>query len=228
MDEHKKLLNFKRLEKLSKVLEKNRFETFLSEDSKSAANHVLSLIGRNSASGATGAVSYTNGQNKKIGLGGSQTVRSLGLVDALKNAGNEIITHTPEMDKQTRIETWLRAQTADFYLASPQAITLNGELILIDAYGNRAAAAIYGPKKVILIAGHNKIVKDLNEGLWRIRNIAAVANNIRLGRKNPCVISGKCEDCDIESRICNVVSILYRKPVYTDYLIVLVNEELGY
>lgn len=212
IDENKKKFNLKRLEKLSEKLKKNGFETFVFEDSKSAVNHVLSVVGK----------------SKKIGHGGCQTIKEIGLVEKLKDMGNEIITHAPGMDRQTRIETWIKAQIADFYFASPQAITMNGELIFIDGHGNRVAAVIYGPKKVLLIAGNNKIVKDLQEGFWRMRNVAAIANNIRLGKKNPCVISGKCEDCDSETRICNVASILYKKPTSTDYQIILINEELGY
>lgn len=204
--------NKKLLELVQKNLVKNGFETKIFDDVASFKTYICSQIGK----------------EKTIGIGGSQTIRSTGLLDELKSLGNKIITHTSDMDAQTRINTWLEAQKADFYLASPQAITINGQLIFLDAYGNRVAACIYGPKKVILVCGVNKIVKDIDSGIWRARNVAAVINNIRLDRKNPCVVTGQCEDCDSKTRICNVLVVLYKKPPYTDYEILLINEELGF
>ncbi len=207
------LFNKKLLENLQKVLVKNGFtNTKVFDTAQEAKNYIIDIIG----------------SSKTVGVGGSQTIRMLNLLEELSAKGNKIITHTSEMDKDTRIKTWLQAQQSDFYLASPQAITLNGEIILLDAYGNRVSSCIYGPKKVVFVCGVNKIVKDLEYGFWRARNVAAVINNIRLQRKNPCVVTGKCEDCDSKSRICNVLVVLYKKPDYTDYEIILVNENLGY
>ncbi len=212
-DNNIKIFNKKLLENVQKELVKNGFkETKIFEDVFSAKEYICSLVG----------------DNKKIGIGGSQTIRSIGLLEELKKQNNEIITHTSDMDAKTRIEVWLKAQSADFYFASPQAVTLNGELIFIDAYGNRVSACIYGPKKVVLVFGYNKVVKNLEEGIWRARNIAAVINNIRLERKNPCVVTGKCEDCDSTNRICNVLTVLYKKPQYTEYEIIMINDSLGY
>ena len=74
----------------------------------------------------------------------------------------------------------------------------------------------------------NKIVKNEEEGLWRARNIAAIRNNIRLNKKNPCVITGKCEDCQSEERICNILTVLWKKPKIGEITVLLLNEELGY
>lgn len=213
MDEYTKTFYKKQLELVQKNLIKNGFKnTKIFDDVNSANEYIISLIST----------------NKKVGIGGSQTVRESGLLEKIKSYSNEIVTHTHDMDVQTRINVWLKAQQADFYLASPQAVTLNGELVFLDAYGNRVSAVIYGPKKVILICGYNKIVKDIDAGIYRARNIAAVKNNIRLGRENPCVKTGKCEDCNSSTRICNVLVILYKKPTFTDYEIILVNQDLGY
>ncbi len=206
------IYNKKLLETLQKNLIKNGFETKVFDDIDSAKTYICSKIGK----------------DKTIGIGGSQTVRSIGLLDELKSLGNKIITHTSEMDAQTRINVWLEAQRADFYLASPQAVTINGELIFIDAYGNRVAACIFGPKKVFLICGVNKIVKDIETGIWRARNVSAVINNIRLKRNNPCITTGFCQDCDSKTRICNILVVLYKRPQYTDYEILLINENLGF
>lgn len=212
-DENVVGFNKKLLEKIQQKLIKNGFaKTYIFDTSSDLKQYLVNLIG----------------SNKKVGIGGSQTVRSIGIIEQLKTAGNEIITHSSDMDTETRLKVWLEAQRADFYLASPQAITFNGELIFLDAYGNRVSSCIYGPKKVILIAGYNKIVKDIDAGIWRSRNIAAIINNIRLNRKNPCVTTSTCEDCNSTTRICNVLVILYKKPTYTEYEILLVNEILGY
>ena len=205
-------MKLKLLKDTAEALRKNGFETAVFKDSPSATEHILAMIGA----------------GKKVGLGGSMTVQGLGLPEALKKAGNEIITHAPGMSEDERMRTWLKAQAADFYLASPQAITARGEMLFLDGNGNRAAAVIYGPGRVVLIAGVNKIAGTLDEGLWRTRNVAAVANNIRLKKNNPCVKTGKCEDCASPERICNALTTLYKKPRVTNYTVILINEELGY
>ena len=205
-------MKLKLLKDTAEALRKNGFETAVFKDSPSATEHILAMIGA----------------GKKVGLGGSMTVQGLGLPEALKKAGNEIITHAPGMSEDERMRTWLKAQAADFYLASPQAITARGEMLFLDGNGNRAAAVIYGPGRVVLIAGVNKITGTMDEGLWRMRNVAAIANNIRLKKNNPCVKTGKCEDCASPERICNALTTLYKKPRVTNYTVILINEELGY
>ncbi|MEN3014097.1 MAG: lactate utilization protein [Endomicrobiia bacterium] len=211
-EENIKIFNLKNLEEVKKNLTKNGFKSEVFEDIETAKQYLLKTIGT----------------NKTIGVGGSQTIKTLGIIEELKEKNNQIITHTPEMDPQTRIQIWQKAQHADFYLASPQAVTLNGELVFLDAYGNRASCCIFGPKKVILICGYNKITKDLETAIWRTRNIAAVINNIRLKKQNPCITTNKCQNCNSETRICNALVILYKRPSYTDYEIILLNQSLGY
>lgn len=211
-DGNKRAFDSKLLENAAAALRRNNFETAVFEAPAPAAGYILGLIG----------------SGKKVGLGGSVTVEALGLPEALKNAGNEVIVHSPEMPPGQKINTWLRAQAADFYLASPQAITAKGEIIFVDGSGNRAASVIYGPGKVILVAGLNKLARNLDEGVWRMRNVAAIANNIRLKRNNPCVKTGVCGDCSSPERICNAVTMLWKKPRLTEYQVVLVAEELGY
>lgn len=202
----------KTLENVALALKKNNFGCSVFGDCAQAADHILKMVG-------TG---------KQVGLGGSVTIKTLGLIEKLQAAGNTLITHTPGMDRETKIKTWLKAQNSDFYFASPQAVTMKGELVMLDGNGNRVAACIYGPKKVVLVAGSNKLVNDLEQGLWRTKNVSAIANNIRLKRNNPCVKTGRCEDCASPERICNVLTVFYKKPAMTDIEVVLVNEELGY
>ena len=212
MDENLKATNRKRLQNAAQALRKNGFDTEVFPTAASAAKHILALVG----------------SGKTIGAGGSMSVETLGILEKLKAAGNASAATGPGMDDGERRRVSLKAQAADFYFASPQAVTAGGELMFLDGIGNRASAVIYGPGKVVLVAGRNKLVKDLNEGLWRMRNVAAIANNIRLSKKNPCVDSGVCEDCSSPERICNAVVMLWKKPRRTEYKVLLVDEELGY
>ncbi|HBA59390.1 MAG TPA: lactate utilization protein C [Elusimicrobia bacterium] len=212
MDENLKQTGQKRLEAAAAELKKNNFSCSVHASSAAAAAYLQKLVG----------------PGKKAGFGGSMTLAELKLADGIKAAGGEVITHTPGMDRDTKIKTWLKAQAADFYFASPQAITMKGELVLLDGNGNRVAACIYGPGKVFLVAGVNKLVGDMDQALWRMKNVSALANNIRLNKDNPCVKTGKCMDCSSPNRICNALVVLYKKPHSTDVEVVLVNEELGY
>mgnify|MGYP000291885215 CR=1 FL=1 len=214
MNENTKKFNKLILNKVAEQLNKNGFEDVSVVDTKSdAVKKVLELIPENSI----------------VGLGGSMTVRELGLVEQLSAEKKcKILQHKSGMPIEERKTLWREVFSADFYLASPQAISYDGKIFFIDKYGNRVAAVIFGPKKVILIAGYNKLVPDLDTALWRIKNIAAVKNAIRLGLNTPCVNAGKCMDCSSGERICNVVTYLLKRPSATEYSIVLVNDELGY
>ena len=212
MDRNKNELSLKVLENTAAALRRNNFEAAVYPDGAAAAAALLALAGG----------------GKKIGHGGSMTVEGLGLPAALRAAGNTVVTHAPGMTPEQRRAVWLEAQAADIYLASPQAVTLDGKLIFVDANGNRGAAVIYGPRRIILIAGVNKLARNQEEGLWRARNVAAIANNIRLKKSNPCVKTGRCEDCASPARICNAVTLLWKRPSASEILVMLVNEDLGY
>lgn len=212
MDENLRKAGQKTLEAAALELKKNNFSVSIHADSAAAAAYLVNMTG-------TG---------KKAGFGGSATLAELGLADKLKAAGNEVITHTQGMAREEKLSTWFKAQAADFYFASPQAVTMKGELVLLDGNGNRVAACIYGPGKVVLVAGINKIVENLDQAHWRMRNISALANNIRLNRDTPCVKAGKCVNCASPHRSCNILVTFYKKPSFTEVEVVLVNEELGY
>ena len=118
--------------------------------------------------------------------------------------------------------------TSDLFLGSSNAITLNGELVNIDGIGNRVNSTNFGPGKVVLVAGYNKIVDDVQEGIKRIKNVAGPLNARRLNIDVPCAKVGRCVDCNSPNRICRVIVIHERKPFLTDILIILVGEELGF
>ena len=103
----------------------------------------------------------------------------------------------------------------------------HGKIVNIDRAGNRVAGMIFGAPRVILVVGRNKIVKNLEEALYRIKNIIAPEHAKRKGMKTPCADSGHCIDCDNPERLCNVTAILEKRPAYTDFSVILINKDLG-
>jgi hypothetical protein len=113
-------------------------------------------------------------------------------------------------------------------VASSNAITLDGKLVNLDGMGNRVAAMAFGPKKVILLVGMNKVAPDLESAMARVKHRAAPINNIRYGLKNPCVETGLCSDCKTPQRICNMWSIIEGHMIQNRIHVKLIGENLGY
>lgn len=165
----------------------------------------------------------------KVGVGGSVTIRELGILEQLETKGNTLYNHwKPGLSKEDSLAIRKSQMTCDVFLSSINAITLNGELVNIDGIGNRVNPTTFGPAKVVLVAGHNKIVEDIQEAIKRVKNVAAPKNAKRLNIDVPCAKLGRCVDCNSPNRICRVVMIHERKPSLTDMLIIIVGEELGY
>lgn len=165
----------------------------------------------------------------KVGLGGSMSLRAIGVHDRLRAMGADVLDHNaPGLDQGKKTEI-LRAQlTCDLFLSSSNAVTLEGDIVNVDGNGNRVAALTFGPRKTVVVVGANKVVRDLDEALARIETVAAPMNNKRLDRSNPCVKSGTCEDCRNETRICRVYQILRRRPTLSDFTVIVVGESLGF
>lgn len=149
-----------------------------------------------------------------VGWGGSESVKALGVREALAAAGKEIRDHQTEMD---------------LFLLSANAMTEDGVIVNIDGRGNRVAASIYGPKRVVYVVGRNKIVRGgVLEAIARAKNKASPPNCVRLSKRTPCAEKGLCADCDSPDRICRVTAIFDRCPSRTSTLVVIVDEDLGY
>ncbi|PKM87413.1 MAG: lactate utilization protein, partial [Firmicutes bacterium HGW-Firmicutes-10] len=133
--------------------------------------------------------------------------------------------YNPENDVQ---EMFRKAFTSDVFVTSTNAVTMEGELLNVDAGGNRVAAMIFGPKKVLVIAGVNKLVKNMAEAEQMIKRTARPMNNERLNTNNPCRLVGECTECISESRICSVFVRMARSQVRDRICVILVNENLGY
>ena len=165
----------------------------------------------------------------KVGVGGSVTIRELGILEQLKEKGHVVYDHWVTGLLQEDILRLRRSQmTSDLFLASANAITMNGEIVNIDGVGNRVNAITFGPGKVILVAGYNKLVEDVQEAIKRVKNVATPMNARRNKADVPCAKLGYCVDCNIPRRICRATVILERKPTSSQILVILVGEELGY
>lgn len=200
-------------EKVVKALEKNNFQAHYAVNRTVAIEKALSLI----PAGAT------------IGVGGSWTLKELGIPEQLAKNGHTVYDHNiPGLTMEESLALRRKELLSDVFLSGANAITLDGQLVNTDGSGNRVAAMSFGPKKVIVIVGVNKIVSDLDAAMERIETVAAPINNKRLDRPNPCTITGMCMDCQGSTRICNITSILHKHPPAIDFHVIVVGEELGF
>jgi L-lactate utilization protein LutB len=165
----------------------------------------------------------------KVGFGGSMTLRAIGAAERAIALGAELLDHNaPGLEPSRKLEILRGQLTCDLFLSSSNAVTLEGDIVNVDGNGNRIAALSFGPKKVVVVVGANKVVRDLDEALARIETIASPMNNKRLERPNPCTKTGTCEDCHGETRICRAYQILRRRPSLSDFSVIVVGEPLGY
>ena len=134
---------------------------------------------------------------------------------------------TGEITEAQRREMHKIALACEFFITGTNALTCDGKLINTDGGGNRVAGMIFDPKNVVIVVGRNKIVQNLDEALYRVKNVIAPQLAKIKGMKTPCVDTGKCVDCQSEERICNVTTIIERVPGYNHITIVIVNEDLG-
>jgi L-lactate utilization protein LutB len=169
-------------------------------------------------------------EQAEVGVGGSVTLREIGLLDDLTRRGNLLFNHWQEgLSREGRFEMGRRQQRADFFLTSTNALTQDGKLINVDATGNRVSSMILGPEKVMVVCGINKIVRNLNEGLARVKKVAAPRNCQRRKDPTPCAQDLICRNCDTPARLCRVTTIIERKPWgIKEFTVILVGEELGY
>ncbi len=164
-----------------------------------------------------------------IGTGGSMTLGQIGFYEEAQKRPVKLLNPfakglSPDDAEKVRRQIF----TADVFVCSSNAVTEEGELYNIDATGNRVGAMIFGPRKVILFCGTNKIVKDISEAEKRVQEWVSPINAKRLNCKTPCVQTGECADCSSPDRICNIYTVLAKKPRRTDFSIFLIGEPLGF
>ena len=200
-------------ESIIKQLKKRNMEGFYCATADEAREKALSLI--------------TPGET--VSFGGSVTIEECGILDALR-ARDDITLYDRATAKNAEEMgvIFRQAFSADSYLMSTNAITLDGELVNIDGNGNRVAALIFGPKQVIVVAGMNKIAATEEDAVHRARNMAAPPNCIRLNKNTPCAATGKCADCMGSETICCHTVVTRRSRDAGRIKVILVGEELGY
>ncbi|KUO74092.1 MAG: hypothetical protein APF77_00660 [Clostridia bacterium BRH_c25] len=213
MDQHTKFVVDARVKRTIENLENNNISAYRVETEEETLKKIEELI----PAGST------------VGLGGSMTLFEVGAIDFLRKGNYEVLDRYKEgLTPAEMKEIFRKSFFADAYLTSSNAITENGELYNIDGNGNRVAAMLYGPDRVIVIVGINKLVKDVDQAILRVKETAAPANNKRLNKNNPCTKVGYCMDCNAEERICNEYTLIRRQGVKGRIHIIIVNKELGY
>lgn len=164
-----------------------------------------------------------------FGFAGSDTTRSLGLLEELKSKGKTVFDHWQKgLSKEEDMEIRLQQGRSDCLLCSANAISATGEVVNVDGIGNRTSGMGFGPKKVIIVAGMNKVRPDLDSALRRVWEVAGPMRARSLNMETPCAETGVCSDCNAPQRICRITTILHRKPILTDVSVVLVNQNLGF
>lgn len=164
-----------------------------------------------------------------VGFGGSLSVSDLQVADRLGEMGKELLIHgVPGLTLEERLAIMRRQLTCDLFLTGTNAVTLAGVLVNIDATGNRVASMFFGPRKVIVVAGRNKLVDgDVAAAVKRVKDWSAPPNAKRLNYNTPCAKTGFCSDCNAPDRICRVTTVIDRRPRLTDLHVLVVNEDLG-
>ncbi|TFG43039.1 MAG: lactate utilization protein [Syntrophobacterales bacterium] len=205
-----------RLADLKSALETNNFEVHLAETAADAQKIVLEDI-------------LVKTEARSVSWGGSLSVVATGLYHALKGRTDVEMIDTldkqvpaPEMSERRR-----RSLLVDLFITGSNAVTEDGQLVNLDMTGNRVAAITYGPKHVVVVIGRNKIVPSVDEAMFRVKNIAAPANAMRLDKKTPCVKTSYCEECKSPERICNSWTITEKSFPKGRVKVVLVNQDLG-
>jgi L-lactate utilization protein LutB len=206
----------KRLADLQQTLEANNFDVYTAADPAAAQRIVMDEI-------------LPKCGARSVGWGGSMTVAGTGLFQAVQARADIEMVDT--LDKQVPPEEFFerrrKSLLVDLFITGTNAVTEDGQLVNLDMFGNRVAALTFGPKHVVVIVGRNKIVPSLDEAMFRVKNIAAPANAMRLDKKTPCVKTSYCDECKSPDRICNTWTITEKSYPKGRVKVVLVNQDLG-
>ncbi len=206
-----------RLEAVKEALAKNNFEVHITPDPDAAVALVVERL--------LPAITPAS-----ISWGGSKTFVDSGLYERLKTIEDLTVLDTfdPTLTDDEKQERRRQALLVDLFVTGTNAITESGHLVNLDMIGNRIAALTFGPRNVIVLAGRNKLVADLESAWERIKSYAAPVNTMRLDKKTPCAATGFCQDCKSPQRICNTWTITEKAFPRGRVKIVLVNDDLGF
>lgn len=201
------------IEKTMENFKKRNFDVYHFENGQEATNFFFEKLDKNMV----------------IGYGGSRTLTQLKIIEKLRNEGYKLNdrnneSNTPEIRAKLERDNFF----ADIFIASANAISMEGQIVSIDLWGNRVCATSFGPKFVYLFIGYNKIVPDLNSAIFRAKNVAAPMNAIRFNKNTPCTKTGKCMDCYSTDRICATMTIVDWCQPKDRIKLLFIEEELGF
>lgn len=213
MDSNIKWVIERKINRTMENLEKNNMEAFYVENEEELIEKISEFVK----------------EGDTVSVGGSMTLFETGIIDFLRKGKYNFLDRykeglTPEQIKDIFRKSFL----SDVYFTSSNAITEEGELYNVDGNGNRVAAMLYGPEKVVVVAGVNKIVKNVEEAIKRVKEVVAPANTVRLNKNTPCIKTGYCMSCMSSNRICNEYTLIKRQGMKGRIKVIIVGKELGY
>ena len=213
MNENIKWVNEKKIEKTINNLKKNNINGYYVKDNDELINLIKDIAK----------------EGEVVSVGGSMSLFESKVIDLLRSGRYEFLDRYKENLTQEDIkEIYRKSFFADTYFASANAITEDGKIFNVDGNGNRVAAILYGPDKVVLIVGVNKIVKNIEQAVARNRAISGPANAKRLNLSTPCVKTGQCMEYKSEERICCEYTVIKRQRNPKRMHVIFINDTLGF
>lgn len=213
MNDYEIWSNELKIERTIKALEENNMNGYYARTREDLIDKIKELVD----------------EGAMVTCGGSETLFKTSIIDHLRSGRYDFLDRYKEgITREEVTEIFRQAFLADAYFVSSNAITEDGEIYNVDGNGNRVAAMLFGPDKVIIVCGVNKIVKDLDAAIERNRELAAPMNTKRLNKKTPCAKVGYCMDCRSPERICNEYTLIKRQRDKDRIHVIFLNENLGF
>lgn len=213
MDGNINLINEQKINKTIEALKFNNMNGYLVKTKEELISKIEELVPDKST----------------VSCGGSMSLFEYGVIEHLRSGRYKFLDRYEEGLTQEKItQIFKESFFADAYFASSNAVTEDGKLYNVDGTGNRVAAMLYGPEKVILLVGVNKIVNNMDEAIKRIREVSAPANAKRLNRHTPCAKVGYCMDCNSKEKICREFTVIASQSKKDRIHVIFINDNIGY
>ena len=213
MDKNLKWVNEQKIIRTIEALEKNNMNGYLVENEEELIDKIKEIVSEGSM----------------VACGGSMSLFETGVINHLRSNRYKFLDRYKEgLTKEELVKIYKEAFLADAYFSSSNAITEDGQLYNVDGNGNRVAALLYGPEKVIIICGVNKIVPTLEDAIKRNETVSAPANAKRLNKNTPCIKVGYCMNCNSKERICSEYTVIKRQSIKGRIHVIFLNKEIGY
>ncbi|MDO5518823.1 MAG: lactate utilization protein, partial [Clostridium sp.] len=212
MDKYKKIKCQLAAKEMVEILKEKGYTAYYAEDREEAKKLIIDLIPEGSS----------------VSVGGSETLGAMNMTEEFRKPKYKFFDRFKKMPYEEMYEVYRQSLLSDYFVSSTNAITMQGQLVNTDSSGNRVASMIIGPKHVIIAAGANKIVDNLEEAFKRIKKIAPM-NAIRVGHHTPCAETGRCMHCEIQNSVCNYTAIIENGRKEPGRItVIMIAEELGF